>query len=323
MSSSDDISQMLSAAVRALCGCGEDHAVEAPDDDPWRVVPMQCGSILYRVIALMLNRWSTETPCPVDEYLSWCAVGLDATGPGQSAPHLGFAMMRIMRHWLTHGDDWPGVTDEQRERMIRAVDHAARIFDDVIEETDGDDGGDGGDLGEVLDRIQVAADVLGIGSAAVGLDHMDETARAYVQSAAMAGAVHGRLSGLLSLVGGHAPMEAAGLAQDAYALSAASAASATPGVASEHMGASVVMGASMMISRWFERHSDTVPRAGAVWRLMSAASLLNHADAIAAARHGGYADRLATLGDHDESDAVAEALTLMRESVTAIELETK
>lgn len=321
---------LLGAARDALCGCGRAHP--NPDTVPgaeWAAVPIQCGTILHHTFARLLNYWHTEQPCAIDDYLEAAAYGVAKAGDGQSGAHVGAAMMRILWHWYEHtepaeeGDYWGEITEADRHRMIHALAEAVDTFNDVMDDDAPEPGPDVPEhIADAVAHLRGAAASLGCGAANVGLDHMSGTDRAYMEAVGLAGVVSGRIGAILSQLGGEASSEAVNLAQRTYPVAAVGAAAATSGIDSERMAASVLLGTSMPLAWWFRDHAETVPRAGAVWRLTVASTMLADADTIAEAERDGYADRLGARGG-SEAELVAKALELMREAVASIELETR
>lgn len=324
---------LLAAARDALCGCGKPHGIpQTTPGSEWAAVPIQCGTIIHHTFARLLNYWYVERPRDIDDYLEAAAFGFAKAGPGDAAGHVGASMLRILSHWFEiadphgEGDYWGDLTDADRHRFVHALAGALHTFEDALDPA-GERPEAAGDVpapvADALTHLRAAAAALGLGASNIGLAHMPGADRAYIEAVTLAAVMHGRLAALTTLIGGDASRQAQEIAQNSYPVAAVGAASASDGIESERMAAAALLGSHVPLARWFEARADTVPRAGAVWRLLAAASLLNHADTIADAAHEGYADRLANFGDGDESGSVADALELIREVITSIELETR
>lgn len=313
----------LVTARDALCGCGNQHPAPTLDEaEQWAAVPIQCGYILHYTLISLLNHWHEAKPCDIGEYLAAAAGGFASAGPGANGAHIGAAVLRMLWHWYEYDEDdtghpdyWGSITDADRRHLVDGLAAAIDAYNNVL-----DDSTDVEHMNETMAALKRAAAALGAGAQNVGLDNMDEADRTYVEASSLVGIITGRIAGMLSAL--PASAHAAEVGQRSAAVAMVEAARSATRVGSDEAATSALMAASMPLAWWLRDRADRKPRAGAVWRLMVAATMLNDADTIADADRSGYTAELgASAGD--EARLVEGAVELMREALTSIELETK
>lgn len=321
---------LLEEARDALCGCGRAHgAPQTVPGDEWAVVPIQCGTIIHHAFARLLNYWHIEQPRGIDDYLEAAAFGFAKAGAGDTGAHVGAAMLRLLWHWYEHaepGDEadyWGDLSEADRHRMIHTLAGAVDAFNDVMDDETPTASDVPESVVDAVGHLRGAAAALGCGASNVGLDDMSGHDRAYIEAVTLAGIINGRIATVLSALAGGASGEAVNIGQRTYPVSAVGSANATSDMNSERLAASMLLGTSMPLAYWFRDNAETMPRAGAVWRLMMAGAMLADADTIADAEHEGYADKIGVAAESSEGELVAKAFKLMREAVASIELETR